>query len=179
MANKAICRTCLKKTSSDFCKRMGPEEENDETCNILEKLNYCVPELDINLVIDPVICNDCLKLLDIAYKFKTECLKNEEKLLKFSHSTNSRVDINYFCKNVQPTVHKKRLIETQTVKVVEVTSEGNKVGNINDELNANMSKKRPFGCENCYGCQKKKLTIQVTMRKTTRPHLSATIAAKI
>lgn len=36
------------------------------------------------LVTNPVICNKCLYKLQTAFEFKTECLKNEEKLMKYT-----------------------------------------------------------------------------------------------
>lgn len=51
------------------------------------------------LVVDPVICNNCIELLKIIYKFKSQCLQVEETLLNYSEATGgSKVELSEFCK---------------------------------------------------------------------------------
>lgn len=40
-------------------------------------------------------------MLEAAFNFKTECLKIEEKLLTFSQTNDSKIDLNYFYKDIK------------------------------------------------------------------------------
>lgn len=52
------------------------------------------------LVTNPVICDNCVRLLQKVYKFKTQCLKVEECLLKFAQAANeTSITLSEYCKS--------------------------------------------------------------------------------
>lgn len=52
------------------------------------------------LVIHPVICDNCINFLQIMYKFKSQCLKIEENILKFAEAVGqSRINLLDYSKN--------------------------------------------------------------------------------
>lgn len=51
------------------------------------------------LVIHPVLCDKCVELLRIVYKFKSQCLKIEENILRFAQAAGqSKVNLSEYCK---------------------------------------------------------------------------------
>ncbi|KAJ8972763.1 hypothetical protein NQ317_006279 [Molorchus minor] len=123
-------------------------------------LNYCVPELDLNLVTNPVICDDCIHLIEVAFKFRTKCLKNEERLLKYSYSTSSKqIDLNNFYKNIRsPTRKEVTTVNNNNDKVTEnvyfVRVEDIKcTDSIVTNVPVRNSNRSCFDCEKCHGCE--------------------------
>ncbi|KAF2897184.1 hypothetical protein ILUMI_08988 [Ignelater luminosus] len=47
---------------------------------IQNMLYYCIPELDLNLTKDKIICTECVTALEAAYKLKTQCLQAQESI---------------------------------------------------------------------------------------------------
>ncbi|KAJ8954479.1 hypothetical protein NQ314_007085 [Rhamnusium bicolor] len=161
MANRLICRTCLKKERPEYCKNISPEQENEETSNILEMLNYCVPELDIHLVMNPVICRSCINMLETAFKFKTECLKIEEKFLKYSHSHSMNSKVCARSTLLTTIMSPFPFLETINVKAIKVERTSinddhiDKLKDVKNKKVNNGKKTSKFSCAKCYGCEKK------------------------
>ncbi|XP_018576874.1 uncharacterized protein LOC108915345 [Anoplophora glabripennis] len=97
--SQKICRLCMKVVKSEFtCIR-------EEELQAIEKLT---PEMNINIIKDPVICKPCFDSLCTHNSFLRECLEVEEKLkgtenhidtsssdlFVKSESLNSELDIN-------------------------------------------------------------------------------------
>ncbi|XP_018566056.1 zinc finger protein 37 homolog isoform X2 [Anoplophora glabripennis] len=152
MDNKLICRLCLRKEHPRYCKTVSPLEENEESCNILEMLSYCIPEIDIFLVVDPVICLRCINLLEAAFNFKTECLKIEEKLLTLSQTIDSKIDLNCFYKNLKTVNNNDHTLinmsETEGIEVI-------KIERALEQKSESGKKGTNFNCDKCYGCKNK------------------------
>ncbi|XP_018577605.1 uncharacterized protein LOC108915929 [Anoplophora glabripennis] len=67
--NQKICRLCMQLVKSEF--RCIREEE-------LETIQKLTPEMNINIIIDPVVCMECLDSLCTHNSFSRECLEVEE-----------------------------------------------------------------------------------------------------
>ncbi|XP_023312479.1 RE1-silencing transcription factor-like [Anoplophora glabripennis] len=67
--NQKICRLCMQLVTSEF--RCIREEE-------LEAIQKLTPEMNINIIIDPVVCKVCLDSLCTHNSFCRECLEVEE-----------------------------------------------------------------------------------------------------
>ncbi|KAB0790885.1 hypothetical protein PPYR_14972 [Photinus pyralis] len=65
------CRTCLQKVSSEYYDL--EHTEPDEVVSIGTKLQSVAPSLDVNVVIDAVICSACLQVINAAYTFQSQC----------------------------------------------------------------------------------------------------------
>ncbi|XP_030759622.1 zinc finger Y-chromosomal protein 2-like [Sitophilus oryzae] len=78
---KTICRTCLKLL--DRTGFMYLDDENGyikNVGNIREILQFCIPELDLYVSSEPVICYQCLHILVQVYNFKMKCLNIESSI---------------------------------------------------------------------------------------------------
>lgn len=56
----------------------------------------------MNLVMRPVVCNKCVSLLRKLFRFKSQCLKVEENILRFAKKMDtSTIDLIDYCdKNI-------------------------------------------------------------------------------
>lgn len=53
----------------------------------------------MSLVVHPVICDNCVNLLQTVYRFKSQILKNEENLLRYAQTVGqSRINLLHYCK---------------------------------------------------------------------------------
>ncbi|XP_018568387.1 zinc finger Y-chromosomal protein-like [Anoplophora glabripennis] len=82
---RKICRLCMNLVKSEF--RCICEEE-------LEAIEKLAPEMNINIIKDPVVCKECFDSLCTHNSFLRECLEVEEKIrgLYDNSTTESRID---------------------------------------------------------------------------------------
>ncbi|XP_023311759.1 serendipity locus protein delta-like [Anoplophora glabripennis] len=83
--SQKICRLCMNLVKSEFmCIR---EEE-------LEAIQKLTPEMNINIIKDPVVCKECFDSLCTHNSFLRECLEVEEKIrgVYDNSATESRID---------------------------------------------------------------------------------------
>ncbi|KAF5281890.1 hypothetical protein FQR65_LT14474 [Abscondita terminalis] len=76
-----ICRTCLEEIENDsvtFCLNSA-----DFKVSLGNKLTYCIPEMDLDIVPNAVICNTCFESLTLAHEFKRKCLKTEGRIQSY------------------------------------------------------------------------------------------------
>ncbi|KAG5889552.1 hypothetical protein JTB14_024959 [Gonioctena quinquepunctata] len=122
-------------------------------------LSYSIPELDIFLVEDPVICESCITSLEAAFKFKTECLRNEEKLLKHSENAGPKIDLQVFAKTTRIPIKMKENNnnrEPDTMKIVELEKEVAVKSRKEFQNKSKKNQKYPsMRCQGCVGCKKK------------------------
>ncbi|XP_023019443.2 uncharacterized protein [Leptinotarsa decemlineata] len=156
-----ICRTCLKIKPPENCKNISPIVENDNS-DILEMLSYSIPELDIFLVVDPVICDNCITALKASFKFKLECIKNEEKLLKYSNNATSKVDLRMFksSKNILEKMKENNNNDKEPEKMNIVEVETTKIEEENPKKSPLRKSKKiernvPMNSKGCLGCKMK------------------------
>ncbi|KAF2894659.1 hypothetical protein ILUMI_11520 [Ignelater luminosus] len=70
-----ICRTCTQIIDEYFC--VEGSIFASASLKVTDVLRVCIPELDLNLVPDSVICKNCMFSLYIMHQFKTETIRNE------------------------------------------------------------------------------------------------------
>uniref|UniRef100_A0A1Y1N3P9 C2H2-type domain-containing protein n=1 Tax=Photinus pyralis TaxID=7054 RepID=A0A1Y1N3P9_PHOPY len=75
-----VCRTCLNVVKSDSFYIHLNQWSGGNDVRDREKLEACVPELTLDVVVDPIICGSCKEKLTIFFKFKEECLETEKFL---------------------------------------------------------------------------------------------------
>ncbi|XP_023311757.1 uncharacterized protein LOC111692178 [Anoplophora glabripennis] len=83
--SEKICRLCMNLVKSEFmCIR---EEE-------LEAIQKLTPEMNINIIKDPVVCKECFDSLCTHNSFLRECLEVEEKIRDAydNSATKSQID---------------------------------------------------------------------------------------
>ncbi|KAJ8916555.1 hypothetical protein NQ315_000198 [Exocentrus adspersus] len=148
-----ICRLCLRREHPRYCKNVSAVEGNEESTTILEMLNSCIPEIDVFMVVDPMICLRCINLLEAAFNFKTECLKVEEKLLGlgFSETNDPKVDLHYFYNQVQALNNNDQVIPSDDMNALEVI----KIERTAEQKPKPRHSNTSFDCKKCYGCQNK------------------------
>ncbi|XP_023312414.1 uncharacterized protein LOC108904321, partial [Anoplophora glabripennis] len=80
-----ICRLCMEPVESEF--RCIREEE-------LEAINKLVPEMNINIIKDPVVCKECFDSVCTHNSFLKNCSEVQEKIggIFNSAATESRID---------------------------------------------------------------------------------------
>ncbi|CAH0548620.1 unnamed protein product [Brassicogethes aeneus] len=82
-----VCRLCLIKLqrgSKYF--NINAVESFSGFMPYRDQLTTCIPEMALDLIPNPVICNVCRQALRLAYDFKNRCLKVEEKIRKHVES---------------------------------------------------------------------------------------------
>ncbi|CAG9815048.1 unnamed protein product [Phaedon cochleariae] len=82
-----ICRLCLQKLqrgSKYF--NINAVESYTGFMPYRDQLTTCIPEMALDLVPNPVICNNCRTALKYAYDFKTRCLLVEKKIQEYIES---------------------------------------------------------------------------------------------
>ncbi|KAG5870986.1 hypothetical protein JTB14_013457 [Gonioctena quinquepunctata] len=140
---------------------------------VIEMLAYCVPELDMDLVLDPLICHKCKETLEITYNFKMLCIRSEEWLLKYSHKVNSKVEILEIHQDLLEEKVQERKCETSPTRISPIFNCANCLGccnKINAPEHHSKVRNEPF---TCYHCGDK----MEEMRKLTRhlrTHLNET-----
>ncbi|XP_017776680.1 PREDICTED: zinc finger protein 32-like isoform X2 [Nicrophorus vespilloides] len=70
-----ICRLCLQKGSQNNFISL-----NFGQPSIKSKLLTLIPEMNLDVIQDPVICGPCSAALENAYQLKVKCLRSEEKI---------------------------------------------------------------------------------------------------
>ncbi|XP_050507490.1 dentin sialophosphoprotein-like isoform X1 [Diabrotica virgifera virgifera] len=76
--NSRICRTCFKVVEDDMY--LFVNKNNDSSLQLHQK--KCLPELNMELTKQPVICVDCVDMLRSYFNFITRCLDNVERKIK-------------------------------------------------------------------------------------------------
>uniref|UniRef100_A0A6P7F8L6 B-cell lymphoma 6 protein homolog n=1 Tax=Diabrotica virgifera virgifera TaxID=50390 RepID=A0A6P7F8L6_DIAVI len=77
-----VCRACLKiveRTTQSF------GYVDDATGNLRDLLMCCVPELDIYVSSNPIICFGCIQGLIQVHNFKSKCINTENIIRTFMH----------------------------------------------------------------------------------------------
>ncbi|XP_018564464.2 zinc finger autosomal protein-like [Anoplophora glabripennis] len=80
--SQKLCRLCMRPVENEF--RCISEEE-------LEAIEKLAPEIIINIVKDPIVCNPCFDSLCTHNSFLEDCLEVEEKI-KGSQATESQTE---------------------------------------------------------------------------------------
>ncbi|CAG9770280.1 unnamed protein product [Ceutorhynchus assimilis] len=92
--HSTVCRCCLKVLDTTGFTYIDDENGYvDNVGNVREMLQFCVPELDLYVSTQPVICYNCLPILVQIYNFKIKCL-NGENLIKSYITRNNLFDYN-------------------------------------------------------------------------------------
>ncbi|XP_023310306.1 uncharacterized protein LOC111691528 [Anoplophora glabripennis] len=83
--SRRICRLCMEPVESEF--RSIREEE-------LEAIEKLAPEMNINIIKDPVVCKECFDSVCTHNSFLKNCLEVQEKIggIFNSAATESRID---------------------------------------------------------------------------------------
>lgn len=81
-----ICRTCLEEIGNDTI-RFCLNATDFKSTTVGNKLTYCIPEIDLDVVPNAVVCNTCFESLTLAYEFKTKCLKTEGRIQSYIEQT--------------------------------------------------------------------------------------------
>ncbi|KAL1501366.1 hypothetical protein ABEB36_006697 [Hypothenemus hampei] len=90
-----VCRTCLKVLDTNGFSFIDDENGYVKNVgNIREMIQFCVPELDLYVSSQPVICYQCLTALVQVYNFKIKCL-NGENIIKAYLARNNLQDYNH------------------------------------------------------------------------------------
>ncbi|XP_066259683.1 uncharacterized protein [Euwallacea similis] len=93
-----VCRTCLKvletRGSASFAFIDDENGYVNNVGNVREMLQFCIPELDLYVSSQPVICYQCLKILVQVYNFKIKCL-NVENTIKSYIARNNLQEYNH------------------------------------------------------------------------------------
>ncbi|KAK9882511.1 hypothetical protein WA026_021858 [Henosepilachna vigintioctopunctata] len=76
-----LCRLC-----STNCSY---EDSSLFSSSIIKMIEYCIPEFDIELVNNPIICIKCYDLLKQTESFKRKCLEVQESIRKQRQTTTS------------------------------------------------------------------------------------------
>ncbi|KAK9869607.1 hypothetical protein WA026_003354 [Henosepilachna vigintioctopunctata] len=83
-----ICRSCL----SISAELITVHIDNSNFGLILKNmLMTCIPEMDLNLLDNPIICTQCTDLLKEFYSFKSKCLQTEEEIVTFKEDTKTQI----------------------------------------------------------------------------------------
>ncbi|KAF5303334.1 hypothetical protein FQA39_LY10073 [Lamprigera yunnana] len=104
-----ICRTCLQKIS-DASQLFYMDDGT-----IRHKLENCIPNLNLNLTSNPVICKNCLDSINFIHTFKESCLQYELWLNNFAETcclnnidladlvkNNEKLWLSWVCPDVKP-----------------------------------------------------------------------------
>ncbi|KAF7284037.1 uncharacterized protein LOC143193067 isoform X2 [Rhynchophorus ferrugineus] len=86
--DEKVCRTCLHTSKSYNEIKI---KDNDEY--IISMLTMCLPQINLTLTKDPIICQNCISKLEEFHKFLIVCLEIEEKLTNYCGSWNVNVPI--------------------------------------------------------------------------------------
>ncbi|XP_022913503.2 zinc finger protein 32-like [Onthophagus taurus] len=127
------CRLCLN----------SPEECYEDMSVYLNDINFILPELDVNLTSNPVICSKCLDLLLTAVNFKNNCLKTEEELKE-------KVNEALSCKTDFETI----IIESNYDLYEEVNDLKPSIDNLNINTNDESDKTKSYSKYTCQICFK-------------------------
>ncbi|XP_018576649.1 zinc finger protein weckle-like [Anoplophora glabripennis] len=84
VCSQKICRLCMHPVESEF--RCIREEE-------LEAIDKLTPEMNINIIKDPVVCKPCFDSLCIHNSFIKDCSEVEEKIIRIFDSSARRSQI--------------------------------------------------------------------------------------
>ncbi|XP_018564798.1 uncharacterized protein LOC108906118 [Anoplophora glabripennis] len=85
--SKKICRTCLGYLESNAFTKL---DRANELKLIMEQ---CLPEMDVELTLNPVICQLCEELLKQMYNFVTLCIQNDEKINQLYFKQNGNLNL--------------------------------------------------------------------------------------
>ncbi|CAG9819896.1 unnamed protein product [Phaedon cochleariae] len=81
-----ICRTCLDVIDNELVHELGCEKDN-LLVNMLQK---CLPEIDLHLTKQPVLCENCKSLLKKSYNFVCQCMENEQKISEYQRNNQGK-----------------------------------------------------------------------------------------
>lgn len=112
-----ICRICLNEIRNEAYFFVNTVEEQTGFMPIRDKLTMCVPEMALDLVLDPLLCKKCKESLQIAYDFKQMCLDTDKKL----HKVMRHQDMDNGCINLANVYHLVR--PREDVVIHKVTSQ--------------------------------------------------------
>ncbi|KAF5294317.1 hypothetical protein FQR65_LT10770 [Abscondita terminalis] len=79
----SVCRTCLCIIRNGCVLNPVHQLKPDSEVTDRHKLEACVPELSVDIVLEPVICKSCKESLALAYHFKTMCIESEKTLYNY------------------------------------------------------------------------------------------------
>ncbi|XP_023018666.2 uncharacterized protein [Leptinotarsa decemlineata] len=91
-----VCRMCLQKLqrgSKYF--NINAVESFTGFMPYRDQLTTCIPEMALDLIPNPVICNTCRTALKSAYDFKSRCLIIERKIQQYIEGQSDTEEINY------------------------------------------------------------------------------------
>ncbi|KAG5883928.1 hypothetical protein JTB14_032151 [Gonioctena quinquepunctata] len=79
-----ICRLCLKAVSENFTFLNGTKND---------MIQIILPQIDLNLFNDNIICIDCDNFLSEAFSFKTSCLEIEDTIHNYTNEGTIQVNL--------------------------------------------------------------------------------------
>ncbi|KAG5893452.1 hypothetical protein JTB14_012169 [Gonioctena quinquepunctata] len=91
-----VCRLCLQKLqrgSKYF--NINAVESFTGFMPYRDQLTTCIPEMALDLIPNPVICNTCRTALKSAYDFKSRCLIVEKKIQQYIEGQSDSEEVNY------------------------------------------------------------------------------------
>ncbi|XP_019876176.1 zinc finger protein 64 [Aethina tumida] len=99
-----ICRVCLTVIDNYDYKLLDDTFEADKKVTIRDVMHICLPEMDSYVTAQPVVCDECLKLMTSFYEFKTKYLETETKIKNYIVKNNlldyNRVNLNCVIRDV-------------------------------------------------------------------------------
>ncbi|CAG9857416.1 unnamed protein product [Phyllotreta striolata] len=116
-----VCRLCLMKLqrgSKYF--NINAVESFTGFMPYRDQLTTCIPEMALDLIPNPVICNHCRTALKSAYDFKSRCMFVEKKIRNFLEGQNFResnetsYDISMIPADDVPPLNKTALVLSKT-----------------------------------------------------------------
>ncbi|KAL1506218.1 hypothetical protein ABEB36_005617 [Hypothenemus hampei] len=72
-----VCRTCFNSIDTDSYILVGKSEPDSYWENVIR---MCLPNVNLLLIRDPVVCQKCLEILEEFYRFMIVCMTTENKL---------------------------------------------------------------------------------------------------
>ncbi|KAG5885985.1 hypothetical protein JTB14_025380 [Gonioctena quinquepunctata] len=73
-----ICRLCLDFIDGDIFLELS-----DENCLLVQMVQKCFPEMDLQLTKEPVLCEKCKNMLKKCFTFFSQCMENEYKISNY------------------------------------------------------------------------------------------------
>ncbi|KAF2880061.1 hypothetical protein ILUMI_26130 [Ignelater luminosus] len=83
-----ICRICLREIKNQNFITL---DDRKKSLQLKREISFCLPEISINLVKDPVLCESCVTSLHVMYVFQNKCLRTENIIKNYMYSNKLEV----------------------------------------------------------------------------------------
>ncbi|XP_066145442.1 zinc finger protein OZF-like [Euwallacea fornicatus] len=88
--HEKVCRICLYVIIDDSYFQFNSRENTDHLENLIQ---VCLPNVNLNLVTDPLICKKCFECLEEFYNLSQACIKIERELQDYCNISQGLVTI--------------------------------------------------------------------------------------